>query len=1237
MKNTRILLVEDEAIVAFDLSASLKRLGYEVAGVASTGEQAVALALELRPNLVLMDISLHGYMDGIEAAEAIHRRSDVPVIYLTAHSDADTFGRAKISAPFGYILKPFDERELALQVELALYKHQAERQIREQREWLRVTLASIGEAVIAGDADGRIRFLNPVAQQLTGWSEPEAMGRPLSSLLRVVSPRAGPKPTEPIGRVLREGVAVVLTDDTVLLAQDDRTVPVGGIASPIVNDAGQVVGTVLVLRDVTEKRDTERVLRESREDLNRAQAVGQIGSWRMNVQRNELHWSDESHRIFGIPKGTPLTYETFLGTVHPDDRDYVHERWTAALRGEPYDIEHRIVSGEAVKWVRERAELELDAQGTLLGGFGTTQDISELKRAQEAIRESEARFKLLSAVASRLLAAEDPLGIVHDLAREVMAHLDCQAFFNFVVDDRVGKLRLNAYAGIPEGEARKIEWLDYGGAVCGCVARDGGRIVSEEISSRADPQTELLRSCGIQACACEPLMARGMVIGTLSFGTNTRSRFSAHDLDLVKTVADQVVVALERTLLIGELQKAREQLEVRVLERTRQLALANQSLEAEIAQREDAERILREKNALLGTILSTVHFLVAFLDKDFRYVQVNEAYARAEHRLPEHFVGRGHFELHPDAEDEAIFRGVLETGSPFLASERPLEPHDRTDGTRSFWDWGVLPVKGEGGETTGLVLTRVDVTERRQAQQALRESEELLRSVLENMPVGVWITDETGRISIANPAARRIWGGAHFVGLERYGEYKGWWADTGRRIEAGEWALARAITRGEVSTNEIIDIECFDGTRKTILNSAFPTHNERGGIARAIVINQDITDLRRVETELRQSEDRLRRNIELLQKVVDGMTEPLIMLDKAGRVTTINRAAMDYYGSAMVADFLGKPCFEGLRGREAACPGCNHPFPAVDRQPFTFERTSLLDPSRVESVTIYPVLNDAGEREAVIIRCSDVTQAKLLERQIVQNEKLAALGLMTSGIAHEINNPNSFITFNIPILRRYLEELMPILDDHAARHPEFEVLHLSYDELKEDVFKLLENMEHGSQRINNIVGTLRSFVKKRGSGELHAFDLGALIDKVVTFCQAEIRRKVRSLDLRVPEDLPPMHSDPEDLEQVLLNLLINAVHACDKNDSRIGLKVDRLAATGEVVIEVSDNGSGIEEALLGKVFDPFFTTKPAAVGTGLGLYICHHHVESLGGTIEVESRVGRGSTFRVRLPRKDVG
>ena len=146
----------------------------------------------------------------------------------------------------------------------------------------------------------------------------------------------------------------------------------------------------VLYKDVTEQERTEEALREGEADLNRAQAVGHIGSWRLDVQNDILDWSDESYRMFGIAPGTPLTYETFLGFVHPEDRELVDQAWQAALRGAQYDIDHRIIVDGTVKWVRERAELEFDPEGELRGGFGTCQDITERKQAEEELRRANA-------------------------------------------------------------------------------------------------------------------------------------------------------------------------------------------------------------------------------------------------------------------------------------------------------------------------------------------------------------------------------------------------------------------------------------------------------------------------------------------------------------------------------------------------------------------------------------------------------------------------------------------------------------------------------------------------------------------------------------------------------------------------------------------------------------------------------------------------------------------------------
>ncbi|MCA1959298.1 MAG: response regulator, partial [Desulfomonile sp.] len=205
MGRARILVVEDEGIIAEDLRMGLEEMGYDVVSVASTGEDAVREAQEKRPDLVLMDVVLHGGMDGIEAAGLIHDKLKIPVIYLTAYSDEKILERAKVTEPFGYMIKPIRERDLYSTIEMALFKHEMERRLQESGQWFSGVLRSIGDAVIATDWEGNIKFMNPAAEAITGWSEQDAQKRPLCSVFAVADEKTGEPFKDLRGLLLGDG------------------------------------------------------------------------------------------------------------------------------------------------------------------------------------------------------------------------------------------------------------------------------------------------------------------------------------------------------------------------------------------------------------------------------------------------------------------------------------------------------------------------------------------------------------------------------------------------------------------------------------------------------------------------------------------------------------------------------------------------------------------------------------------------------------------------------------------------------------------------------------------------------------------------------------------------------------------------------------------------------------------------------------------------------------------------
>ncbi len=269
MSQGRVLVVEDEAVVGLHIRQALEQAGYEVCAVLSSGEEAVDRLPELRPDVVLMDMVLRGGLTGADAAERMAAVSDVPVVYLTAHSDDQTIERLRCTAPFGFLSKPFDERELCMAVAIALERHQLERRVRESEAWLELTLRCISDAVVATDEKGRVRFVNPVAEGLAG--RPIASGEPVADghPFEWVHEQLGTAIPDPIVGARRSGRTVPLPWRAAL-RRSDGLLPVEGAAAPLRDTRGGIIGAVLVFRDMSRHRQAE-------EEIFKAEKLSSIG------------------------------------------------------------------------------------------------------------------------------------------------------------------------------------------------------------------------------------------------------------------------------------------------------------------------------------------------------------------------------------------------------------------------------------------------------------------------------------------------------------------------------------------------------------------------------------------------------------------------------------------------------------------------------------------------------------------------------------------------------------------------------------------------------------------------------------------------------------------------------------------------------------------------------------------------------------------------------------------------
>jgi PAS domain S-box-containing protein len=262
--------------------------------------------------------------------------------------------------------------------ELEMHVQERTRELSETRDYLDNLFNYANAPIIVWNSKFEITQFNHAFERLTGRKASEVIGQGLDILFPLESREHSLAHIHAAINERWEAVEIpILRKDGII-----RTV-LWNSATLFTPDGKTAVATIAQGQDITERKQAEEALQESQRDLKHAQEVAHIGSWRLDLQHNELLWSDETYRIFGIPRGTHMTYETFLSHVHPDDQKYVDSMWTAALQGESYDIEHRIILGNDIKWVSEKAELELGVDGRLLGGFGTVQDVTERKKMEK--------------------------------------------------------------------------------------------------------------------------------------------------------------------------------------------------------------------------------------------------------------------------------------------------------------------------------------------------------------------------------------------------------------------------------------------------------------------------------------------------------------------------------------------------------------------------------------------------------------------------------------------------------------------------------------------------------------------------------------------------------------------------------------------------------------------------------------------------------------------------------------
>jgi len=459
-----------------------------------------------------------------------------------------------------------------------------ENQVRQLSEFQRRVLESIKDELMVLDVNSlTIMAANKALLQKYGVNEADALGKPCYLITHgKTSPCSQSDHPCPLTTMLKTGQPV--TVEHIHYSKEGNPHYMEISVSPVKDDMGNTVQAVHLATDVTERKRLEQALRSSEADLKRAQKVANAGSWRLDLQHDRLFWSDEAYRIFGVSTGTPLTYETFLSFVHPDDRKYVDQCWKEALRGKPYDVEHRIIVNGAVRWVREKAELEFDDNGVLRGGFGVVQDITELKNMQQELFETLRESQLRQAEISALLKA----------ARAIMENREFRFSAKKVFDSC--KELLGATGGYvallsDDGKDNVVLFLESGGLPCNvdpslpmpirglrAEAYCTGKVVVENDFQNSRWATFLPDGhMKLQNVLFSPLTVNGRTVGIIGLA-NKLGGFTERDAQMAFAFGELASIALINSRAMDALEENAERLKAQsehleelVQERTKQL------------------------------------------------------------------------------------------------------------------------------------------------------------------------------------------------------------------------------------------------------------------------------------------------------------------------------------------------------------------------------------------------------------------------------------------------------------------------------------------------------------------------------------------------------------------------------------------------------------------------------------------------------------------------------------------
>lgn len=1099
-------------------------------------------------DLCIIDGStLERYWQRVERRKASELPLFLPFLLVTARQDIGLATRHLWRSIDELLTVPVERVELQARVEILLRARNSSIATETQRSRLEAVLQQMPAGVIIAEApSGRLILSNPQATPI--FSHPF---RPVAEVEQYCDftgthPDGRPfTPAEcPLARSIRQG-ELVTDEEVTLTLRDGSEHTVLLRSAPILDRSGDIVAGVMIAYEITARKEAEAAL-HALEDRFRllVETAEDYAIYILDPDGRIVSWNIGAERIIGY-QAEEILGKDFSGQFTPED----------LADGLPRRILQRTAAegrseDEGWRVRKDGSRYWADVVTTVLRDeHGTVQGFARIVRDVTERRQAEEALRE---------SRERWVRVVETVADGIVV-LDTDGHFNHTNRNAVRILGLSQ---------QDILTRRYNDPAWKLLTLDG-----EPIDFADQPFEAMMRTkksiIGMEAILLRPDGKQTILAINMVPLRDERGEFEG----AVSTFMDITPrVEFERTL-----------------ER----------------QRRESETLARE----LESILDNISTAVVITDTEGHVLRANPAFAQMARRSEQHMLGRMMTEVFGVPVGDALRGRAWRRGKPATEHGVSIAFPNAPERGMTYWDITAVPITAPEGRIERMLTAFTEVTEHVLARQIIELERARLRTVLATLPVGVLIVNAEGQVIENNAAADRIYSGTVPLPLplQEYRVGKAWWADSGQPVAPADWASQRAIASGQPVINDELIIECADGSRATILNSAAPLHDVKGHVFGAVVVIQDITERQRAEAERK----RLLAELETtFASIVDG----LVVDDTKGCIIRMNPAARRLLG--FTDGEWTKPLTERWSALHIETPK-GTPFsmdelPAMRALSGDTVQGSILVVHNPWGETLWlsassaPIRGTEGEILGAVAAYTDITPLHELqqEREITIHT-----------ISHDLRAPLSIIKGHGDLLKERLEA------EHAQ------------DEQLESINAILRGAGRMNVMIQDMVDAARleggKLQLNRQPVQLDAY-LRELLQRSAAVMETE------RIQLELPAELPPVAADYDRLERIMTNLLSNALKY---SAAGMPVRVRVWQEDDEVVVSVADQGVGIDPRDLPHIFERFYRVKGErkTESVGLGLYITRMLVEAHGGRIRVESEVGKGSTFTFTLPVTKVG